>query len=96
MSYVFTVPECVISQKAELQDTGALSTLAVEYMATIETSKEAYNIQLSSPCGLGYKLGQVVFFIHLQLHCCEIRSDKASSFTQQSTSKQYYYHCDVE
>ena len=36
MGYVFTVAECTVSWKAELQDTVALST----YMATIETSKE--------------------------------------------------------
>jgi len=39
--YVFTVAECVISWKAELQDTIALSTTKVEYMAAIEASKEA-------------------------------------------------------
>jgi len=37
---VFTVAECIISRKAELQDTISLSMTEVEYMATIETSKE--------------------------------------------------------
>ena len=36
----FTVPECVISWKAELQDTIALSTTEAEYMAAVEASKE--------------------------------------------------------
>jgi len=39
--YVFTVVECAISWKPELQDTIALSTTEPEYMATIELSKEA-------------------------------------------------------
>jgi len=38
--YVFTIAECVISWKAELQDTVALSTTEAEYMATVEESKE--------------------------------------------------------
>ena len=38
--YVFTVAECVISWKAELQDTVALSMTEAEYMAAVETSKE--------------------------------------------------------
>jgi len=38
---VFTVVECVISWKAELQDTIALSTREAEYMAAVEASKEA-------------------------------------------------------
>ena len=37
---VFTVAECVISWKAELQDTIALSTTEAEYLATVEASKE--------------------------------------------------------
>ena len=41
MSYVFTVAECAISWKAELQDTVALLTTEAEYMAAVETSKEA-------------------------------------------------------
>jgi len=39
--YVFTVAECIISWKVELQDTIALSTTEAEYMAAVETSKEA-------------------------------------------------------
>jgi len=38
--YVFTVPECVISWKTELQDTVALSTTEKEYMAAVEASKK--------------------------------------------------------
>ena len=41
MGYVFTVAECVISWKAELQDTIVLSMIEVEYMAAVEASKEA-------------------------------------------------------
>jgi len=41
MGYVFTVAEYVISWKAELQNTVALSTTEAEYMATTEASKEA-------------------------------------------------------
>jgi len=37
--YVFTVAECVISWKIELQDTVSLSE--AEYMAAVEASKEA-------------------------------------------------------
>ena len=37
---MFTVAECVISWKAELQDTVALSTTEAEYIAAIEASKE--------------------------------------------------------
>jgi len=39
--YVFTIAESVVSWKAELQDTVALSTTEAEYMATVETSKKA-------------------------------------------------------
>ena len=39
--YVFMVAGCTISWKAELQDTVALSTMKAEYMAAVETSKEA-------------------------------------------------------
>ena len=39
--YVFTVAECIISWKTELQDTIGLSTIEAEYMAAVETSKEA-------------------------------------------------------
>jgi len=39
--YVFTVVECVISWKVELQDTVALSTTEAEYMAKVEALKEA-------------------------------------------------------
>ena len=38
---MFTVAECVISWKVELQDTIALLTTEVEYMAAVEASKEA-------------------------------------------------------
>jgi len=41
MGYVFTVAECVISWKAELQDTIALSPTEMEYMGAVEASKEA-------------------------------------------------------
>jgi len=39
--YVFTVAECVISWKAKLQDTFALSTTEAKYMAAVEASKKA-------------------------------------------------------
>ena len=42
MGYVFMVTKRVISWKAELQDTVALSTTEVEYIVTVETSKEAW------------------------------------------------------
>jgi len=38
---VFTVAECVISWKAELQGTIALSTIEAKYMVVVEASKEA-------------------------------------------------------
>jgi len=38
---VLTVAECIISWKAELQDTIALSTTEAEYMTAVEASKEA-------------------------------------------------------
>jgi len=38
---VFIVAECVISWKAELQDTIALSTIEAEYIAAVEASKKA-------------------------------------------------------
>ena len=38
--YVFTVAECVISWKAELQNTIALSTTKAGYMAAVKASKE--------------------------------------------------------
>ena len=41
MGYVFTITECVISWKIELQDTIALSMTEAEYMTAVETSKEA-------------------------------------------------------
>ena len=41
MGYVFTIAECVITWKAELQDTITLLTTEVEYMAAVEASKEA-------------------------------------------------------
>jgi len=41
MGYVFTVAECVISWKAELQETIALLTTEAEYSAAVEASKEA-------------------------------------------------------
>jgi len=37
---VFIVAECVISWKAKLQDTFALSMTEMEYMAAVEASKE--------------------------------------------------------
>ena len=40
MGYVFTVAEYIVSWKADLQDTVALSTIETEYLATIEASKE--------------------------------------------------------
>jgi len=40
IGYLFTVAECVISWKAELQNTIALSTTEAEYMAAVEASKE--------------------------------------------------------
>jgi hypothetical protein len=39
--YVFTVGDCAVSWKARLQDTVALSTTEVEYMAIAEVTKEA-------------------------------------------------------
>jgi len=39
--YMFTVAECVISWKAELQNIIALSMIKVEYMTAVEASKEA-------------------------------------------------------
>jgi len=42
MGYVFTVAECVISWKVELQDTIALSMIEAEYMAVVKASKEVY------------------------------------------------------
>ena len=41
MGYMFTIAECVISWKAELQDIIAISTIEVEYMAAVEASEEA-------------------------------------------------------
>ena len=41
MGYVFTVAECIISWKAVLQDTVALSTTEAEYIFAVEVSKEA-------------------------------------------------------
>ena len=38
---MFTVAECVINWKAELQDTCALLKTEAEYMAAVEASKEA-------------------------------------------------------
>jgi len=38
--YMFTVAECTISWKAELQDTITLSTTEAEYIAAVEASKE--------------------------------------------------------
>ena len=38
---MFTVAECIISWKAELQDTIAFSTTEAEYMVAVEASKEA-------------------------------------------------------
>ena len=39
--YVFTVAECTVSWKAELQDTVALLMTKMEYMAAVEAYKEA-------------------------------------------------------
>jgi len=41
IGYVFTIAECVISWKAELQDTITLSTTKAEYMVAVEASNEA-------------------------------------------------------
>ena len=41
MGYVFTVVECVISWKAELQDTIGISTIEADYIVATEASKEA-------------------------------------------------------
>jgi len=41
MSYMFTIAECVISWKAELQDIIALLITKAEYIAAIEALKEA-------------------------------------------------------
>ena len=41
MSYMFMVAECIISWKAKLQDTVALSIIDVEYMVAVEMSKKA-------------------------------------------------------
>ena len=38
---MFTIAECVISWKAELQDTIILLMIEAEYMTAVETSKEA-------------------------------------------------------
>ena len=38
---MFTVAECIISWKAELQDTITLSTTEAEYMVAVKASKEA-------------------------------------------------------
>jgi hypothetical protein len=43
--YVFMVAGCIISWKAELQDTVALSTTEAEYMAAVEAAKEALWLQ---------------------------------------------------
>ena len=37
--YAFTVAECVISWKVDLQDTVALSMTEAEYMVAVEASK---------------------------------------------------------
>jgi len=41
MGNVFIIAECVISWKAELQDTIVLSMTEAEYIAVVEASKEA-------------------------------------------------------
>jgi len=41
IGYVFTIAECIINWKAELQDTVALSMTEVEYIVAVEASKEA-------------------------------------------------------
>jgi len=38
---MFMIADCIISWKAELQDTVSLSTIEVEYMAIVEASKRA-------------------------------------------------------
>ena len=45
MRYVFAVAECIISWKAELQYTIALSTTEAEYMAAVEASKETLQLR---------------------------------------------------
>ena len=54
--------ECINSWKAELQDMVALSTTKAEYMATVETSKEALCLR-----GLVKTFGIIQNLV--QIHC---------------------------
>ena len=84
-SYVFTVAECVISWKAELQNTIAFSTTKKEYMAAVETSKEALWLRrsVSYRIQFGFIATARVLFISLKItgitsgeaHSCEISQD---------------------
>ena len=42
---MFITAECIISQRAELQDTAALLTIETEYMAVVDVSKEALQLR---------------------------------------------------
>ena len=62
MGCVFTVIECVISWKAELQDTVALLMTEAEYMAAVEASKENLSLKgLVETFGIIHNLIQVHF-----------------------------------
>jgi len=75
--YMFTVAECVISWKADLQDTIALSTTEAEYMAAVEVSKEALWLR---------KLVEMFSIIHhsVRIHC--------DSYSAIHLAKDHMYH----